>query len=61
MSDKYGNLVVGLREDIRDTAEKLGMVNTGFSYGLTKSEVLEMTMDEFVDRCVAIELENMYK
>lgn len=60
MSD-YGNLVVGLREEIESDVKFLGMESVGKEFGFDLKDVKIMTTEEFIERCVAIELENAFK
>jgi hypothetical protein len=56
----YVKLVAELREDIF-LAYREDLLGTADQYGIDEDEALNSTIDELIEKSVAIELENMYK
>lgn len=57
----YMKTVANIREEILEYIDVAGEYNVGKTYGMSVDDVNEMSDEEFVERCVSIELENMSK
>ena len=57
----YVKLIADIRESIKEDIDSDGIFAVADSYFFERSDVMEMSADEFVEACVAAETELMGK